>query len=231
MNLLTKLRSIYKVSSAFISLSIASLLLKYIPNKEFIWRKWASKSVSNLIVSEEIHHGVIDQNADLYILNHSSMADIILFEHVMKDTDTVWVAKEELADIFLFGNLTTKTNMITINRNDKRSIIDLIKKTKDNHEKKRKICIFPEGTRSKNRGVLGEFKPGAKIVAEKLNFKVQPILLLGVKDMVQEKPFKISKVPLHVYALETVEAKKGTDWFIEVEKKMQEIVKKELNEL
>ena len=221
---MNKIKSYWIVFQNFVVFAITSFLMKLFPKYHFGLRKWASrKSIPTFTTEVEII-GDVDENADLYVSNHQNMVDIPIIEYILKNQDLVWVSKKELGDIFLFGNLLTKSDAILIQREDRKSLIELLKSSKDRLDKKRKLIIFPEGTRNKNPKKLLPFKAGTKMVAEKYNLKVQPILLLGIDEIVTFEPLNIKKGKLTVVLLPSRVAEKKTDWYKEMEKEMQEVV-------
>jgi 1-acyl-sn-glycerol-3-phosphate acyltransferase len=101
---------------------------------------------------------------------------------------------------------------------------ELLKSAKDRLNKGKHLVIFPEGTRNKNPKKLLPFKAGTKIIAEKYNLKVQPLLLLGIDEIVTFEPLRIKKGKLKVVVLPPREAIKNSNWYEELEKEMQEVV-------
>jgi 1-acyl-sn-glycerol-3-phosphate acyltransferase len=188
--------------------------MKFSPKPNIKLRKIVSKLISNLIRTKYEVIGEIDKSANMYMLNHVDMADIILFEDIVSDLDLCWVSKKEIANVPVFGNLITRSDGILVDREDKKSLMQLLKDVKDRYEKNRKIVIFPEGTRNKTPETLGEFKAGTKMIGNKYNLKIQPIVLVGVGNIVQKKPFFINKQVLKVVALPTIEAsKENKEWY------------------
>ena len=208
----------------FVIFSITAFLMKIDQKNELKYRKWAAKKSIPTFINDIEIEGKIDKNVDLYVSNHQNMVDIPIIEYILDDVDLSWVAKKELGDLFLFGNLLTKSGAILIQREDKKSLIDLLKASKDRLEKGKKLVIFPEGTRNKNPKKLLPFKAGTKMIAEKYNLKIQPILLLGIDEIVTFNPLKIIKGKLKVVFLESRVAQKKTDWYEKMEKEMQEVV-------
>jgi len=208
----------------FVIFSITAFLMKIDQKNELRYRKWAAKKSIPTFISEVEIQGKIDKSVDLYASNHQNMVDIPIIEYILDDVDLSWVAKKELGDMFLYGNMLTKSGAILIQREDKKSLIELLKATKDRLEKGKKLVIFPEGTRNKNPKKLLPFKVGTKMIAEKYGLKVQPILLLGIDEIVTFEPFNIQKGKLTVVFLESRVAKKKTDWYEKMEKEMQEVV-------
>jgi 1-acyl-sn-glycerol-3-phosphate acyltransferase len=208
----------------FVIFAITAFLMKLFPKYHFSLRKWAARKSIPTFISEVEIVGEIDEECGLFVSNHQNMVDIPIIEYIMPNVDISWVAKKELGDIFLFGNLLTKSDAILIQREDKKSLIELLKSAKDRLNKGKHLVIFPEGTRNKNPKKLLPFKAGAKIIAEKYNLKVQPLLLLGIDEIVTFEPLKIKKGKLKVVVLPSREAIKNSNWYEELEKEMQEVV-------
>lgn len=129
--------------------------------------------------------GNLDESCDMLLINHQSLLDIIVIEYI-HSRDLAWVAKKEIADLFFFGHIIKAPRMISIDRENKAGIITLLKETKDRLDKGRPIAMFPEGTRSDGKS-MGSFKPGAKMVANKHNLRVQPIILFNTRNILIQK--------------------------------------------
>ena len=70
------------------------------------------------------------------------------------------------------------------------------------------MVIFPEGTRSLD-GEIHAFEPGAKMVAEKLGLKVQPIVIKDLEQYYNEGTKHSKKGKVHIEILPPVEFKDG----------------------
>jgi 1-acyl-sn-glycerol-3-phosphate acyltransferase len=121
--------------------------------------------------------GEIDPEAQMFLLNHESDIDIGVLESITSQ-DLAWVAKKELFDIPFYGLLLKLPKDIAVERESKTSLIKLLKDAKERLDEGRVITIFPEGTRSQT-GVMRNFKPGAKMIADKYALRVQPIVLVN----------------------------------------------------
>jgi len=210
----------------FVIFSITAILMKLDKKNELKYRKWAAKKSIPTFISEIEVIGEIDKSVDLYVSNHQNMVDIPIIEYVLDDVDLSWVAKKELGDITLFGNLLTQSEAILIQREDKKSLIELLKSSKDRLEKGKKLVIFPEGTRNKNPNKLLPFKAGTKLIAEKYSLKLQPIVIVGIDKIIKFEPLKITKGKLKVIFLPSRIAQKKTDWYDKLFNEMQEAVEK-----
>lgn len=169
--------------------------------------------------------GKLDESCDMILMNHQSLLDIIVMEYI-HSRDLAWVAKKEITDLFFFGHIIKAPRMISIDRENKSGIIHLLKEAKDRLDKGRPIAMFPEGTRSDGKEMLS-FRPGAKILANRYNLKVQPIVLFNTRNIVDSKKLLATPGVVKVVYLEPIQADKNTDWFEEIEVKMNEVFNKE----
>jgi len=219
---------------AFIISSIVALimipLLFILPSK----RCWILHTFNKLIIRllggkiEEV--GKIDPQADMLLINHQGIIDIIAME-ARECTGLRWIAKKELFDIPWFGNVLKKSDMISINRQNKAGLIKLLKDAKETVEvKKRVIAIFPEGTRTPAQKLL-PFKAGAALIANKLKLKVQPVVITGSKQLLNEHNRTAHNATVKIIFLPTIDVSKSDKtWYQQIEEKMQEVIDQEYNQ-
>ena len=170
--------------------------------------------------------GTLDMTCDMLLMNHQSLIDIIIIEHI-HEKHLAWVAKKEIADLMFFGHIIKAPKMISIDREDKTGIVTLLKETKDRLSQGRPIAIFPEGTRSNGRKIT-RFKQGAKMVADRHKLRVQPIVLVNTRHILDSKTLKATPGTVKIIYLDPIEANKKDDWLKETETKMREILEREL---
>lgn len=171
--------------------------------------------------------GKLDESCDLILINHQSMLDIIIMEHI-HSRNIAWVAKKEIADMFFFGHIIKAPRMISIDRENKAGLLHLLSEAKDRLDKGRPIAMFPEGTRSDGT-YIGEFKAGAKMLGNKYNLKVQPVVMFNTRNIVDSKKLEASPGTVKIVYLEPVLAEKGTSWYEDTENNMREVFEKEYN--
>lgn len=181
---------------------------------------WAKMQLK-LMGIEVVEHGKLDNDAGMLMMNHQSIMDIILFE-AMGERDIAWVAKKEIADIPWFGRILHAPRMIIVERESKASLVKLMKDAKDRVKNGRQLAIFPEGTRSDGTK-MRKFKSGAKLMAEKNNLTVQPLIIIGSHDVFKSKELKQVPGRIDIIYLPTVQADKNTEWFSECETQMNEV--------
>jgi 1-acyl-sn-glycerol-3-phosphate acyltransferase len=175
--------------------------------------------------------GKRDNSADMFIINHQGIIDIISME-AAEFTDIRWVAKRQLFDTPWFGYLLRLPNMVNVDRGNRAGLIKLLrdaKETKEETEHHRTLAIFPEGTRT-DKQELRAFQNGAKIVAEKLKLKIQPIILTNSKQLLNEHNKTAHSATVYITYLETFTADKSNEnWYSDLQKKMQQIIDNEKN--
>ena len=181
-----------------------------------------------LIGGKIIKEGSIDSNADMYVMNHQGIIDIIGFEALQKK-HVRWVAKKELFDTLWFGNLLRYGEMISINRGAKAGLRKLMNDVEASKEKfKRAVVIFPEGTRASGQELL-EFKQGTNIIAKKLELRVQPIVITGSKWLLNEHIKTAHNAEVKYHFLPSIDVKKDDkEWFVKLKKDMQKVIDDEL---
>lgn len=193
-----------------------------------IIKAWMKLQVFLLGIKIEVQ-GVRDESCDMYFMNHQSLLDIIVIEH-LHNKDLAWVAKKEISELFFFGHIIKAPRMISIDRENKVGIINLLKDVKDRLDKGRPIAMFPEGTRGDGSKML-KFKSGGSMIANKLALRVQPLVILNTRDILDSKKLLQNPGVVKVIYLDPVQADKKTDWFKEVEAEMQATFEKEKKQI
>lgn len=159
------------------------------------------------------------EDVDMIIINHQSMLDIVVLE-AFYCKNLCWIAKKEIEKIPIFGKVITVPKMISIDRKDKRALVSMINSAKERISEGRVVAIFPEGTRAKTSQLL-KFKNGAKIMANKLNLKVQPIVLINTRKLLDSQNMEIHGGELKIIALPVVD-RSDDNWLENTRAKMQE---------
>jgi len=172
--------------------------------------------------------GTLDKNADMYVMNHQGIVDIIGLEAV-QNNHMRWAAKKELFDTIWFGNLLKYGEMISIDRGNKSSLRKFITDVEESRDLyHRPVAIFPEGTRTDKQELLS-FKGGTKIIAEKLGLKVQPIVITGSKKLLNEHNKTAHSAIVHYHFLPTIDVSKADkDWYVKLRDDMQKVIDDEL---
>jgi 1-acyl-sn-glycerol-3-phosphate acyltransferase len=125
-------------------------------------------------VEVRIPDSVKNMGPVIYIANHQNSYDVFTMANAVQPS-TVSVGKKSLKWIPIFGQMYWLTGNILIDRKNTSKAMNFINLTaKKIQEKKLSIWMFPEGTRSRGRGLL-PFKVGAFRTAALANVPVVPI--------------------------------------------------------
>ncbi len=224
--MIARIRGIFVAIAFAITILIAISLMYIFNNKNHIIRKYFTKLQTFFMDFTTKVIGSPDKNAQLYLLNHQSLIDIVAFE-AQDDKDKCWVAKKEIEDVPFFGHIITAPKMIAIDRKDRRSIIKIIKLSKERLKEGRVITMFPEGTRGDGETLL-EFQNGAKILAEKLNLKVQPVVIVNTKYILDSKKLLSRSGEISIIYLDSINPKEDENWFKTMKENMQKRLTNEL---
>ncbi|MBI0061440.1 1-acylglycerol-3-phosphate O-acyltransferase [Gilliamella sp. M0320] len=118
----------------------------------------------------------------VFIANHQNNYDMVVAADIVQPK-TVTVGKKSLALIPFFGQLYYLTGNILIDRNNKSKARDTINfVVKEIKKREISIWMFPEGTRSRGRGLL-PFKTGAFKAAIAAGVPIVPICVSDTNNI------------------------------------------------
>ena len=227
MKILAHVNWFFATVNIFVSLILMILLYPILPRPYA--RKIAAWYVRITIFFSTDVKGEEDPATQMFLINHQSDLDIGVMETFSKK-DLAWVAKKELFDVPFFGLAMSMPEDIPIERKSKTSLIKLLKNAKDRLNKGRVITMFPEGTRSRDGRML-PFKSGAKVVADKFQLRVQPVVLIKTAECYDIKRFYYVPKTIKVVFLDSFIADKDDpNWLQELRVKMQAIYDQEAKE-
>jgi 1-acyl-sn-glycerol-3-phosphate acyltransferase len=230
--ILSRIKAIFIAIEFTISILFMILFIYISPkNSRKIRFYWAKLQLFCMGVDLEIK-GEIDKSAKMFIFNHQSLLDIVIFEALNVDIDTCWIAKKEIENTPFFGHILKAPKMISVERENKRSLIKLLKDTKDRINNNRVICMFPEGTRKGKGTKVLKFKGGAKLLSDKLNLKTQPIVIVNSINIVDSVGFTASSGKVVLNFMDTIDKDNlddNIDWYEQTQESMSKILKDELD--
>jgi len=91
------------------------------------------------------------------------------------------------------------------------------------------IAIFPEGTRTEEQALL-PFKGGTRIIANKLELRIQPIVITNSKQLLNEHKKTAHNATVHINYLDTFQVDKSDkEWYKNLQEKMQSVIDEEKN--
>jgi len=223
--MLSKIRGIIVVIQ--FSLTVAFVIVAMYAFRKHthkIIKFWMNIQIYLLGIKFDIQ-GKLDESCDLVLMNHQSLLDIVVMEY-LHSKDLAWVAKKEISNLFFFGHIIKAPKMISVDRQNKAGIIHLLKDVKNRLSLGRPIAMFPEGTRSDGSKML-KFKSGAFIVANKLELKIQPVVITNTRSILDSKKLTAKPGTVKIVFLNPVKADKTKQWFKDLENDMNEVFNKE----
>ena len=120
----------------------------------------------------------------VFIANHQNNYDMVTTTGAVQP-GTVSIGKKSLVWVPFFGIIYWLTGNILINREDKNSAKNTIQQVSEQmHEKNISVMIFPEGTRSRGRGLM-PFKMGAFHTALQAGVNVIPTVISNTHEQVK----------------------------------------------
>lgn len=127
--------------------------------------------------------------AVLYVGNHNSYFDIVLTYSQCPNL-TGYVAKAEMLKIPLLRDWMKRLYCLFLDRTDIKAGMRMILTGIDYIKKGISICIFPEGTRSKD-GKMHPFKEGSLKMASKTGCLIIPIAITNSAQIWERHPARI----------------------------------------
>lgn len=165
----------------------------------------------------------------IYIANHQNNYDMITAAKIVQPS-TVTVGKKSLLWIPFFGQLYWLTGNLLIDRENRASAHGTIGELVEQFKKKRiSFWMFPEGTRSRGRGLL-PFKTGAFHAAIAAGVPIIPIVVSNTHDKI-----KLNRLNNGLVIIEMLEPIDPTDFADQSVRKLathcRELMSAKLDEL
>ena len=167
-----------------------------------------------------------EEDGFMLYANHQGMFDVVAIAATW-ERPLAAVLKKELGEIPLLKQIRLCTNSFTMDREDVRQSLEVIQSVTKEVKKGRNYLIFPEGTRSKNGNVMGEFHGGSFRCAVKAKCPIVPVALLNSHRVLDEQGSAPVKVQLHYLdpiPYEEFEGMKATEVAALVKQRIQEAI-------
>ena len=113
------------------------------------------------------------------VSNHQSQLDILVAYRLFFPYR--WVSKAEVFKLPFLGWNMVLNKYVKLKRGDKASVMQMMDQCEKLLKQNISIMLFPEGTRSKT-GIVKPFKPGAFILAKKMQKSIFPLVINNTKD-------------------------------------------------
>lgn len=233
--LLMVIRNIFFVPIYWIKLCYhATHVDKYTEEEHFKLLKFIDHRANvggNVKIEAHGLENIPKENGFIFFPNHQGMYDTLAIMEVCPRPFSV-VAKKEVENIQFLKQVFACVGAYMLDRNDVRQGLKVILKVAEDVKNGKIVIIFPEGTRSKNGNVLGEFKGGSFKAATKAKCPIVPVALID-----SFKPFdtnSIKPVTVQVHFLKPLEYEeykemKTTEIAVLVQKQIQETINNFMN--
>lgn len=221
-----RIKALYFWIFFILSVTFVVFCFSFTKSQNTLWRIrkiWAKFQRYTISYKQEVI-GTFNPKAQMILMNHQSALDIIALEELYPK-NLCWIAKKELGEIPFFKIAMKKPKLLCIDRKNPRDLVRILKEAKERLKENRVLAIFPEGTRSKSDKLL-KFQRGAKILSDKLNLKIQPILLVDSAKILDTKNFSAKSGTLKIICMDLVDTS-DEKWLENTRKKMQELLDKE----
>lgn len=159
--------------------------------------KYAVRAGNVELICTGVEH-LENANAEGFMLygNHQGMFDIVAIA-ATSPVPMGAVLKKELVGIPLIQQIIDCTHSFPMDREDVRQSLEVIRSVTEEVKKGRNYLIFPEGTRSKNGNVMGEFHGGSFRAALKAKCPIVPIAFIDSFKVLDQKGSAPVKVQIH----------------------------------
>ena len=128
--------------------------------------------------------------------NHQGLFDVVAIAATVKP-HLAAVLKKELVDIPLLKQIRLCTHSYGMDREDVRQSLTVIQNVTKDVQNGKHFLIFPEGTRSRNGNVMGEFHGGSFRCALKAKCPIIPFAIIDSFKVLDQKGSKPVTVQLH----------------------------------
>ncbi len=143
------------------------------------WCRFIGNVFPYMLHSVRGQEKIVPGQAYIIASNHESAADIVLLSYL--DVAFRWVAKHTLYLVPVFGWQLWLLGHLAIRRGSRASRRRFMRRAMATLEAGISILIFPEGTRTRTRG-MRPFKPGAFLLARDTGRAILPVVISGTFD-------------------------------------------------
>lgn len=118
-----------------------------------------------------------EKDGFIFYPNHQGLFDVLVFLE-SSPKPFAFVIKKEASNIVLLKQVTRALGSYAMDRDDIRQSMQIINKVSEDVKKGKNFIIFPEGTRSRKRNELLDFKGGSFKSATKAKCPIVPCALI-----------------------------------------------------
>lgn len=141
---------------------------------------YSNRVIDFLNIEVKLIGEIPKNNKILYAINHRSLLDIIVMEHIFSkhNKNGAWIAKQELFDNPIYGKFFQYSGCISVDLESKKGLLSFFKSIKNTLSRidDMNIYIFPEGERYSGSGIH-KFQSGASKIAKANNLEIIPVYI------------------------------------------------------
>jgi len=155
-------------------------------------RAWARFILrwSGVDVVLENPEAIDPRRPQVLVANHTSWYDVLALAGFVPG-QSVFVAKQEIARVPVFGRAAAACGQIFIDRSDRNRAVESLAAAREILENESPtIIMFPEGTRSAT-GMLQPFKKGAFVLAIQAGVDIVPAAIFGSHEVMRKGSLRI----------------------------------------
>ena len=194
------LKNFYRLPGAYIRLSrFAKYRERY--NEQYMFQRIGDLmriAVKSGKIDLQVYgqENIPTENGFMMYANHQGLFDVVAIPATYNGPLSV-VYKKELKNIPLLSKIYTITKSFAMDREDVRQSLTVIQSVTEEVKKGRNYLIFPEGTRSRNGNVMGEFHGGSFRCAIKAKCAIVPIAFIDSWKVLDQKGCKKVSPQIH----------------------------------
>ena len=133
----------------------------------------------------------------IFMVNHQSNMDIPILIQALFPFQLRWLAKKELLRVPLFGWAMSAAKHIPVNRSDRFGALQSLKQAKRRIASGTSLVIFPEGTRSRDGGLL-PFKRGGFWLAVQTQTPLVPLTINGSGAVLRKGDWRVRRGEIRI---------------------------------
>ncbi len=162
--------------------------------------RWVVKT-GNIDLQVYGKENIPQEGSFMLYANHQGMFDVVALAATC-DRPLGAVYKKELKNVPVLKQILESTLSFDMNREDVRQSLTVIQNVTKEVQSGRNYLIFPEGTRSKNGNVMGEFHGGSFRAATKAKCPIIPVAFIDSFKVLDQKGS--APVTVKMYYLEPI---------------------------
>ncbi|MGO9419958.1 HAD-IB family hydrolase [Roseiarcus sp.] len=170
----------------------------------------AMLAITGVDIEVQGEHHLWAHRPSVFFINHQSMVEGYVLLSLLRRGAT-GVAKKEVADIPLVGQILRALDVAFIDRSNTRSAIEAMRPAVERLRRGVSVVIAPEGTRSATPK-LGRFKKGAFHIAMQASAPIVPVVIRNGYEVMPRDSVLFRPGVVHVCVLPPIDV---TKWKVE----------------